>query len=122
MGLHFALDGFWLLGAGALVYATGVFTAQFVKDKITGVPSELRAALKATESNALGELAKAKAAVLADIGNIFKRSAAAVAPVAAPVAAPVTPAAPAAPAAPVAPTPAVAPAPAPVASPATPTA
>lgn len=74
-----ALDGFWLLGAFALVYLTGVFTAQYVKDKVFGVPSELRAALKATETNALAELAKAKAAVLADIGNIFKKSATATA-------------------------------------------
>jgi type IV secretory pathway TrbL component len=95
-----ALDGFWLLGGLALVYLTGVFTAQYVKDKVSGVPSALRAALKATETNALAELEKAKNAVLADIGNIFKKSAAATtaaAPAAAAVAAaPASAAAPAA--------------------------
>ena len=93
---NIALDGFWLLGGLALVYLTGVFTAQYVKDKVSGVPSALRAALKATETNALAELEKAKNAVLADIGNIFKKSAAATtaaAPAAAVAAAPAAPAA-----------------------------
>jgi hypothetical protein len=108
-----ALDGFWLLGGLALAYLTGVFTSQWVKDKISGVPAELRTAIKATESSALSELTKAKAAVVADVSKLFTKAAtataaaapaAAAAPVAAaPVAAAPVAAAPAAPAAPLTP-------------------
>ncbi len=97
----FALDGFWLLGGLGLVYLLGVFTSQWLKDKISGTPATLRAALKATESSAKAELAKAQMAAIADIGNLFKKSATAVS-----AAAP----------APVAAAPAPAPAPAPVAT------
>lgn len=108
-----ALDGFWLLGAFAVVYLVGVFTAQWAKDKIKGVPSNLRAALKTTESSALAEMNKARDKVVADTANLLARGKAAavaevtkVAPALAPAPAPapvaaasVAAAAPAAPAA-----------------------
>ena len=45
--LKLALDGFWLLGALGAVFLLGVFSSQYIKDKISGVPSDLRAALRA---------------------------------------------------------------------------
>jgi hypothetical protein len=108
----FSLDGYWLLGALALAFTGGVFSAQWLKDKAKGVPSELRSAISATESSALAELVKAKAAVVKDVTNLFHKSAAATTAAAAPVVA--APAAPVA-AAPVAAAPA-APAAAPVAA------
>ncbi len=104
-----ALDGFWLLGAFALVYLVGVFTAQWAKDKLFGVPAELRSALKTLEAGAVKELAAARSKLVADtIGLIAKGKAAAAAevakvvPAAAPVAAAPGAAAPVAAAAPAA--------------------
>lgn len=85
-----ALEGFWLLAAFAVVYLVGVFTAQYAKDKIFGVPADLCAALKTMEAGALTELKNARAKLVADtIGLIAKGKAAAsveVAKVVAPVA------------------------------------
>lgn len=100
----FFLKGFWLLGSFALVYLVGVFTAQWAKDKIFGVPGDLRAALKVMEAGAIKELNAARAKLVADTVGLLNRGKAAVAAqVAAPV---VIVAAPAAPAAPVAAAPA----------------
>jgi hypothetical protein len=64
--LNFALDGFWLLGSLAAVYLLGVFTAQYAKDKLSGVPSELRTVLKNVETRALTALKRSKANSVAD--------------------------------------------------------
>lgn len=87
---HIALDGFWLVGALALAWLVGIFTAQYIKDKVKGVPSPLRTALQATETAALNELEAAKAKVVSDVAGLFAKAKAATpaAPVAAkPVAA-----------------------------------
>lgn len=67
----FDLDGIWLLGALVAVYFTGVFTGPWAKDKIMGVPSELRKALTALESSAKNELVIAKAKVVADTATLL---------------------------------------------------
>jgi hypothetical protein len=95
----FALDGPWLVGALAVAFAAGVFSAQYVKDKITGVPSGLRTVLSGAEKSALTLVADAKAKAVADVAKTF--SAMPVIPKAIVVAAPTAPAR-AAPAAPVA--------------------
>lgn len=97
--LSIALDGFWLLGALVAVYITGVFTAQWAKDRLTGVPAALRAALKVNEAAALAELKNARDKIVAETANLFakgkaavaadaKAAVAAVVPAAAPVAEP----------------------------------
>lgn len=96
---HFALDGLWLAGALALAVLTGIFVAQYVKDKLTGVPSALRTALSATETAALAELKVAKAKVVADVAGLFSKAKAAAAADLAPAAPAASAAAPAAPAA-----------------------
>lgn len=72
--VHFALDGFWLLGALVLAVLIGIFIAQYVKDKIKGVPSPLRTALQATETAALNELEAAKAKVVSDVAALFAKA------------------------------------------------
>jgi hypothetical protein len=83
------LDGFWLIGALAAVYLLGVFTSQYAKDKINGVPSDLRTVLNNVQ-------AKAVAALKANKANAVASAAAAISapmPVAAkPVAPPAPPA------------------------------
>lgn len=86
------LNSFWMLvGGGAALYLLGVFSSQWVKDKITGVPAELRAALSASETAALQALSDAKSRVISDVTSFFAPTPA---PVTAPVAVPVTAAAP----------------------------
>jgi hypothetical protein len=82
------LDGFWLVGALVLCVLVGVFVAQYVKDKLTGVPSPLRTALKATEAAALAEMKKAEQAVIAGVAKKAAALAAPVATAAAPAPAP----------------------------------
>lgn len=93
------LDGFWLIAAFAVVYLVGVFTSQWAKDKIKGVPSSLRTALKTTEASALAEINKVRDKAIADVASLLNKGkqavAAEVAP--APAPAPVVPAAPAPP-------------------------
>jgi hypothetical protein len=105
----FALDGFWLLAALLAVYLAGVFTSQYVKDKLSGVPSDLRAALKTTEASAVAELTSAKTQAVANVATLLAKGKAAAAAEAAKLA-PVTAAAPKTPAsasaAPAAPAPA----------------
>lgn len=67
--IHLALDGFYLVGALVAAVLVGIFASQFVKDKIKGVPSPLRAALKATESQALAALSDAEKAVVAEFSK-----------------------------------------------------
>lgn len=90
------LNSFWMLvGGGAALYLLGIFSSQWVKDKITGVPAELRAALSASETAALQALSDAKSRVISDVTSFFAPTPVPVtAPVAAPVAVPVTAAAP----------------------------
>lgn len=59
-----ALEGFWLLGGFAVVYLVGVFTAQWAKDKINGVPSSLRNAFNATEAATLKQMHSAREQVV----------------------------------------------------------
>lgn len=63
---NFVLDGFWLIGSLAVAYLLGVFTAQYAKDKINGVPSEVRAALKNLEAKALATASATKNKAVAD--------------------------------------------------------
>jgi hypothetical protein len=100
---HLALDGVALVAALAAAVVVGIFVAQWVKDKVTGVPSPLRTALKATEASALQAIKDAEASVVSELAGILPTKASAVAPKAAK---PVT----AAPAAAAAPAPVVAPA------------
>jgi hypothetical protein len=74
-----ALEGFWLLAAFAVVYLIGVFTAQWAKDKINGVPSTLRSALKVTEAAAVKELHDARDRLVAETANLLAKGRAAVA-------------------------------------------
>lgn len=67
--LHFALDGFWLAGALVLAVLIGIFVSQYVKDTIKGVPSALRTALSATESQALTALKDAETAVVTEFSK-----------------------------------------------------
>lgn len=75
----FALDGLWLLGALAIVYLVGVFTSQWAKDKLAGVPADLRSALSTLEVAAKNELAAAKAKVVADTATLLSKGKAAAA-------------------------------------------
>lgn len=75
----FALDGFWLAAALAVAYLVGVFTSQYAKDKLTGVPSDLRAALKTTEASAVAELTAAKSKAVADVATFLAKGKAAAA-------------------------------------------
>ena len=94
---HLALDGFWLVGGILLAAVVGIFVAQYVKDTIKGVPSPLRAALSATETDALASLKVAEIKVVTDLAGLFaKATAKPVAPVAPVAAAPIAPVAPAA--------------------------
>lgn len=85
----FFLKGFWLLGSFGVVYLVGVFTAQWAKDKLFGVPGDLRTALNALEAGAVKELAAARTKLVADTVGLLNRGKAAVA--AAPVAVVPTP-------------------------------
>lgn len=67
----FALEGLWLIGALAVVYFVGVFTAQWAKDKLAGIPSELRTALRATEAAAKNDLLAAKSKVVAETATLL---------------------------------------------------
>lgn len=75
----FALEGFWLLAAMGVVYFVGVFTSQYAKDKINGVPASLRTALNVTESAALKELQSARDRLVADTANLLAKGRAAAA-------------------------------------------
>jgi hypothetical protein len=63
---HFVLEGFWLLGAVVVAYLLGVFTSQYAKDKLRGVPSEVRAALRNLEAKALAQAAATKNKAVSD--------------------------------------------------------
>src|SRR5271169_4192931 len=91
------LSGPWLLGALALAWLAGAFTARYIKDVFKGVPSSLRTALNATESNALSSLKAAEQKAIADVTGLLPAAKAApAAPAAAPAATVAAPAAPAA--------------------------
>lgn len=75
----FGLDGLWLLGALAVVYLVGVFTSQWAKDKLSGVPADLRSALSTLEVAAKNELAAAKSKVVADTASLLAKGKAAAA-------------------------------------------
>jgi hypothetical protein len=64
--IHFVLDGFWLLGAIVVAYLLGVFTSQYAKDKLRGVPSEVRAALRNLEAKALATATATKNRAVTD--------------------------------------------------------
>lgn len=58
---NFVLDGLWLVGALVVTYLLGVFTAQYAKDTLNGVPSDLRTVLKNVEAKAVAALKSSKA-------------------------------------------------------------
>lgn len=74
-----SLEGLWLIGALGAMYAFGVFSAQWAKDKVTGLPAELRGALVSLETSAKNELAAAKAKVVADTATLLTNAKAKVA-------------------------------------------
>lgn len=63
---NFVLDGLWLIGALVVAYLLGVFTSQYAKDKLSGVPSDLRAVLKNVEAKAVAALKASKRNAVAD--------------------------------------------------------
>lgn len=86
--LNFALEGLWLLGGLAAIYLAGVFTSQWAKDKLFGVPADLRSAIRAMEAMALTELSAAKSKIVADTVTLLAKGKAAAASAGAPAPAP----------------------------------
>ena len=68
------------LGVVIAVFFLGVFSSQWVKDKISGVPSDLRLALKAAQAAALRNVQAAQAKAVADATSAFTKAAVSVAP------------------------------------------
>jgi hypothetical protein len=92
----FELSGLWLAGALVLAYLVGAFTVRYVKDLLKGVPSSLRSALNATETNALAALKAAEQKAISDVTGLLPaiKTAAPATPAAKPAAAAAAPAAP----------------------------
>ena len=92
----FELSGLWLAGALVLAYLVGAFTVRYVKDVLKGVPSSLRSALNATETNALAALKAAEQKAISDVTGLLPaiKTAAPATPAAKPAAAAAAPAAP----------------------------
>ena len=67
----FELSGLWLAGALVLAYLVGAFTVRYVKDLLKGVPSSLRSALNATETNALAALKAAEQKAISDVTGLL---------------------------------------------------
>ena len=85
------LSGLWLLGGHVLAFLIGIFTSQYIKDTLLGMPGALRAALKAHEKTSLASLKDAETKAITD--TMTKLGIALPAkPVAAKAAAPVAPA------------------------------
>ena len=85
------LSGLWLLGGHGLAFLIGIFTSQYIKDTLLGMPGALRAALKAHEKTSLASLKDAETKAIND--TMTKLGIALPAkPVAAKAAAPVAPA------------------------------
>ena len=85
------LSGIWLLAGHALAFLVGIFTSQYIKDTLLGMPGALRAALKAHEKTSLASLKDAETKAIND--TMTKLGIALPAkPVAAKAAAPVAPA------------------------------
>ena len=85
------LSGLWLLGGHVLAFLIGIFTSQYIKDTLLGMPGALRAALKAHEKTSLASLKDAETKAIND--TMTKLGIALPAkPVAAKAAAPVAPA------------------------------
>lgn len=82
------MDIWTYLALGAGLYLLGVFTSQWVKDTIKGVPTDLRTSLSTAEAAALQSLKDAKTKVAADITAFFASFTTA-APVVVPVESPV---------------------------------
>ena len=85
------LSGLWLLGGHVLAFLIGIFTSQYIKDTLLGMPGALRAALKAHEKTSLASLKDAETKAINDtmtkLGTALPAK-----PVAAKAAAPVAPA------------------------------
>jgi hypothetical protein len=79
----FALNGLWLAGGLALAFLAGIFLSQWIKDKISGIPADLRTALSASQTAALNEIETAKKKVVADVAATFAKKAVAPVPAAA---------------------------------------
>jgi hypothetical protein len=60
------LSGLWLLGGHVLAFLIGIFTSQYIKDTLLGMPGALRAALKAHEKTSLASLKDAETKAIND--------------------------------------------------------
>lgn len=68
-----ALDGVGLLAALAAAVLLGAFAKDYVVDRLTGVPSPLRAALSATEASAIQALKDAQAKVVSEVSGALAK-------------------------------------------------
>ena len=73
------LHGFYLIAALVIAALVGVFCAQYIKDKLSGVPSPLRVALSATEAAALAAYNTAQAKLVTEVHTLVSEAAAKVA-------------------------------------------
>jgi hypothetical protein len=90
------------LVASFATFVVGVVFSQKIKDWVSGVPAEVRAAMKGVEAAALGNVKVAQASVLAQLKTALPPLPTVTAAVTAPVVAPVAPAPAPAPATPAA--------------------
>lgn len=60
------LTGVWLLAGHALAFLVGIFTSQYIKDTLKGMPSQLRTALNAHEKTSLASLKDAETKAIND--------------------------------------------------------
>ena len=60
------LSGLWLLAGHVLAFLIGIFTSQYIKDTLKGMPGPLRAALKAHEKTSLASLKDAETKAIND--------------------------------------------------------
>lgn len=74
-----ALDGVGLLAALAAAVLLGAFAKDYVVDRLTGVPSPLRAALSATEASAIQALKDAQAKVVSEVSGALAKPSAVIA-------------------------------------------
>ena len=76
---HLVLSGFWLIAGLVLAALVGVCSAQYIKDRLTGVPAPLRTAISATETAALAAYNTAQAKLVNEVHTLVSEAAAKVA-------------------------------------------